>query len=513
MVKVYIGYSSIVEHNLIRNCGGPGGALDVWYFTGRASQNIIEDNSTGYGGIYIVYSSGTVNGNIIRGNNNYSSSGGGAGIVVYGGSPQITKNVISFNSSNSGRGYGIYFCSGTSALFENNNLINNQRGIAVKYVYPTIVHNNIINNRQNSNHYELKVYESCDVNAQNNYWGTTDTDSIDAWIWDYYDDFDLGIVYYEPFETTPIVDAPGFLYQVEFNPPPPIGCEIDTFNLIFSKPMDISIQPYVTFGVCEPYTQHIIEGAWVDSTNWQGTYTFGIMTGDGINHLRVTTAKDCEGMEIPKDTRFSFVIDATGASSIDFIAQAGDEEVYLSWREPEMVDLMGYNMYRYQQLTDTTYSDTTLINYSMISDTTYTDTTVENGITYFYMFTAISTDFQESEYSDPVSAIPYVGIDNWDISSNSIYLYQNYPNPMKEETKIKYNLPHNVKSGELKIYNIKGQLVRELKINPEGFREKIDEVEWNGKDKKGNLLSNGIYLYRLEAETYKSKIKKMLILR
>jgi len=111
-------------------------------------------------------------------------------------------------------------------------------------------------------------------------------------------------------------------------------------------------------------------------------------------------------MEIPKDTRFSFVVDALGASSVGFIAQAGDNEVYLQWPKPELVDLMGYNLYRYQKLTDTTFSDTILVNNQLILDTFYTDETVHNDTTYFYMFTVVSTDFKESDYSNPVSATP-----------------------------------------------------------------------------------------------------------
>jgi len=405
------GTSSIVEYNLIRNNFGQYvGGVYLNGFSGRLSENIIEDNSGENGGIKILSSSlGTITKNIIRGN---SGSTTGGGICTHEQS-LITYNVIYGNLCSWEYGVGGISCGPPSSTTQimNNTIMNNKGGISIYRNSPIINYNNIIDNIKNNNQYEIKLeyYNTSDpdVNAQNNYWGTTNTDSIDTWIWDYYDDFDLAKVLYQPFETTPVIDAPGFLYQVEFNPPPPIGCEVDTFNLIFSKPMDISVQPYVTFGVCDPYTQHIIEGAWVDSTNWQGSYTFNLMTGDGINRLRVTTAKDCEGMEIPKDTRFSFVVDATGASSVGFIAQAGIGKVDLEWNGQDMVDLMGYNMYRYYKVTDSTYSDTTLVNTSMITDTTYCDMSVIPDTTYYYMYTGISTDFIESDYSDPASATPF----------------------------------------------------------------------------------------------------------
>jgi len=390
---------SIIEHNLIRNNYR---GVEIKCSTIQLSNNFIEDN---YGRGMLMHQSDSsliITNNIIRYNH-------GCGIFVLDGTATIKSNVIYENLGEGiwfpEPGLGSQYCSANS-----NTIMNNINGILVEKYAPNgyyFNYNNLVNNRQNINQYEIKQQNTEEINALHNYWGTTNSDSIDAWIWDYYDDFDLGMVYYEPFETTPIVDAPGFLYQVEFNPPPPIGCEVDTFNLIFSKSMDISIQPYVTFGVCEPYTQHIIEGAWVDSTNWQGTYEFNIMTGDGINHLRVTTAEDCEGMEIPKDTRFSFVVDATGAASGGFIAQAGIEEVDLGWHSPDLVDLMGYNMYRYHEITRSDFSDPILINTSMITDTTYCDMSVTPNITYYYMYTAISTDLIESDYSDPAIATPF----------------------------------------------------------------------------------------------------------
>jgi len=41
------------------------------------------------------------------------------------------------------------------------------------------------------------------ITVQNNYWGTTDVGLIDKMIYDFYDDFDLPKVLYEPFATEP----------------------------------------------------------------------------------------------------------------------------------------------------------------------------------------------------------------------------------------------------------------------------------------------------------------------
>jgi hypothetical protein len=89
-------------------------------------------------------------------------------------------------------------------------------------------------------------------------------------------------------------------------------------------------------------------------------------------------------------------------------------------------------------------------------------------------------------------------------------LYQNYPNPCAHNTTISYALP---KSGKvsLKIYNIKGQLVRTI---VDEYREKGHYAEiWDGKDENGKPVSSGIYFYKLETDNSKSQIKKMLLIR
>ncbi|RLC49624.1 MAG: hypothetical protein DRI23_08840, partial [Candidatus Cloacimonadota bacterium] len=85
----------------------------------------------------------------------------------------------------------------------------------------------------------------------------------------------------------------------------------------------------------------------------------------------------------------------------------------------------------------------------------------------------------------------------------------NYPNPFNPTTTISYNIP---KEGvvTLEIYNIKGQLVKQLVsgTQPEGYYD----VVWNGKDDSGKQVSSGIYYYQITA-CGKSINKKMLMLK
>ena len=86
-------------------------------------------------------------------------------------------------------------------------------------------------------------------------------------------------------------------------------------------------------------------------------------------------------------------------------------------------------------------------------------------------------------------------------------LYQNYPNPVSNSTTICFLTTKNTKDTKIEIYNIKGQLVKQLSIvNIQS------SIEWDGKDENGKFLANGIYFYKLISGE-KSAIKKMVILR
>lgn len=98
--------------------------------------------------------------------------------------------------------------------------------------------------------------------------------------------------------------------------------------------------------------------------------------------------------------------------------------------------------------------------------------------------------------------------DQEDIVS-SFVLSQNYPNPFNPQTVIEYTLnsPSDV---TLRIYNIKGQLVKTLidGRGEKGFHQTI----WDGKNEKGEKTSSGIYFYELKASDY-VLTKKMVKLR
>ena len=108
---------------------------------------------------------------------------------------------------------------------------------------------------------------------------------------------------------------------------------------------------------------------------------------------------------------------------------------------------------------------------------------------------------------------PTVIIEPATLVSNYI-LYQNYPNPFNPTTTISYALPNSSKV-ELVIYNPLGQRVRTLVQGQQASGQ--HQVQWNGRDDKGNSVASGVYVYRLQAKSSNGekivKVKKMVLLR
>lgn len=83
----------------------------------------------------------------------------------------------------------------------------------------------------------------------------------------------------------------------------------------------------------------------------------------------------------------------------------------------------------------------------------------------------------------------------------AIVLKGNYPNPFNPVTLISFEVKealHGV--AVIKIFNLKGQLVRILavKLNGKGSYE----IQWDGRDEKGSTLSSGTYIYSLSTGNY-----------
>jgi uncharacterized membrane protein len=106
-----------------------------------------------------------------------SGNGKSTGIIITGNRDnrpnKITNSVIAYN------GIGIDITDADSLEIVNCNIINNSN-------------------------YNIKNKAKVDINATNNYWGTSNKNEISKKIFDYYDDINYGKVKFEPYLTSPV---------------------------------------------------------------------------------------------------------------------------------------------------------------------------------------------------------------------------------------------------------------------------------------------------------------------
>lgn len=299
--------------------------------------------------------------------------------------------------------------------------------------------------------YFIKSWGSRDIiDVSNNYWGSSNPSIIRSKIYDFYQDPELPMVSFLPIRQMPYDSAHGIVWKIEVNGhdaqdeiAEPLGFGLQRFDVYFNKPMDTTYIPEVSFGVRMPYTQTMVN----DSSYWSDdsrVYTcfksIQLYTGDGINRLRVAQARDLDGWEIPiEDMRFNVLIQAAGSSSTEFIASPGLGKINLEWNNSGIEDLLGFNMYRFQNITDSTFTNPVLINSNLITDTLYTDFNVLPNVRYYYYYKVLRTDFAESDSSKVISAIPLtasLGDANGDLAVNVLdittivsYLINNNPQP------------------------------------------------------------------------------------
>ncbi|MCZ6765846.1 MAG: T9SS type A sorting domain-containing protein [bacterium] len=95
------------------------------------------------------------------------------------------------------------------------------------------------------------------------------------------------------------------------------------------------------------------------------------------------------------------------------------------------------------------------------------------------------------------------------IPSRETVLEQNYPNPFNPNTTISYYVPETTKV-RLDIYTVSGAHIRTLVsgVASEGSHEHV----WDGRDNAGNVVSTGVYLFRLRAGS-KVLTRKMLVVK
>lgn len=107
-----------------------------------------------------------------------------------------------------------------------------------------------------------------------------------------------------------------------------------------------------------------------------------------------------------------------------------------------------------------------------------------------------------------------VGQKEMSASPANFILHPNYPNPLRASafspvTTIRFELPESSYL-EIAIYNVNGKLVKTLLSRT--MQPGEHAVAWDGRNEEGQLVSSGVYIYRIRSGDY-AKSRKLVLLR
>jgi parallel beta-helix repeat protein len=197
-IFVYAGTATITNNTITGNNG-----VGIWVHVGIATitNNTIAENNCGG-----ISSSGTViiTNNTITGNTAASSEWGGGIFIYTGGTATITNNTITGNTSP--QGAATFLRAGNIIDFSSNTVVDNKPSGTTKdtsAIYMSVVPNQFKKNAIYNNKTAFDIYydipKGTDMDATENYWGTTDEMKIGARIYDFVADASKGIVNFVPF--------------------------------------------------------------------------------------------------------------------------------------------------------------------------------------------------------------------------------------------------------------------------------------------------------------------------
>ncbi len=252
----------------------------------------------------------------------------------------------------------------------------------------------------------------------------------------------------------------------------------------------------ITFNTTAPWAAYFLGEIWHAVQN----------TGENIITFTIDGAKDVPNVPIVLGNE-----DPTLPVELSYFAATLTAEnfVNIAWTTQTETNMNGFNIYRndgsdnlasaiqiaYIPATNTS----TTQNYNLI------DREVENNHTYYYWLECVEMN-NHSTFNGPSPV--YVDGTTPPILPEYTKMHNAYPNPFRagSGTTIAVEVKKG-DSGTVTIYNILGQVVKTFSLT-----EGTNNLNWNGRDSKGNLCGNGIYFYKLSTNSL-NQTKKMVIVK
>ncbi len=266
-----------------------------------------------------------------------------------------------------------------------------------------------------------------------------------------------------------------------------------------------------------PQTAGTPETLTVASLNLNTTYYFAIRTADEVPNWS-GLSNVASGTTTPDQTAPAAINDLQAASG------AKNGEVNIGWTAPGDDSTIGRaSLYevRYSR------SEINAANWSLASLVSNPPRPLDAGTTQSLTLTGLTPGdaywvgiktYDEAANMSPMSNCDS-GISRLDIVAGTdddndnlpatYELSQNYPNPFNPTTSINFSLPRATHI-RIDVYNIRGERVTTLADDTYAAGDYT--VEWDGSSDNGNLVSTGVYLYRLLSDNF-SDTRKMVLLK
>ena len=194
-----------------------------------------------------------------------------------------------------------------------------------------------------------------------------------------------------------------------------------------------------------------------------------------------------------------------------------DNAISINWTVESETGLSGYYILKSNSNDINTAVTIPTLIHSINASQTHTYNFIDSEIDfskeeYYYWLSTVELSNVSETFGPIMVRIENVESDDVPfIGELGTALIGNYPNPFNPSTAISFSLekPEHV---IINIYNIKGQLIKNLyNENVTTVNQRID-VLWDGKNNNGSSVSSGIYYSRMVAGKY-SESKKMILMK
>ncbi len=316
------------------------------------------------------------------------------------------------------------------------------------------------------------------------------------------------------FTVTPINDAPRFQLLPDFTFAEETTLTLTSAQLqqwVFDPDDDFSV---LSFSISQNlHTQAVFEtgtGEWLLSAvpNWSGSESVRFTVQDDQSASSSKTVQIHVTARPDPPQPFDLLEPTLG-----YFYETEPRSVHFTWQrafDPDQNDRVTYLW----KISRHASFDPRLDQSGVLTDTTFTYTfpaTPEAGFYFWQVFAMDLTGHiipSRAHASFIVKRIVDVETGIPGKAPTEFALLPNHPNPFNPETQLTYHLPRTSQV-RVRIYNSLGQAISTLvdQVQPAG----IYTLYWNGKDDRGERVSGGIYIAKLETEHF-CLARKMLFL-